>query len=710
MMQNNRAGIGLWERNLIDGTLVWSNSASNLVKLPNNKAFPAKHHAKWEDFLALIHPEDRQYLENISRAHIKSGSRFEAKCRVHVVDDTFRLMRVAAQLERDGNGAPVYIRGIIENVAESGHDQREPQLVNSVFAHIKEGILVTDGKGIILDASPAFTRLTGYSREEVLGKTPRLLQSGRYNDEFYEHLWKTLLEQGAWSGEIVDCKKDGSIFQAWLSISAVDHKAGKTTRYVAIFSDVSPLKQQTDKLEQLAYYDPLTQIPNRLLLADRMHQAVAQTRRQNCLLAVGYLDLDAFKPINDQYGHEMGDRLLIEVSQRISKAIREVDTVARLGGDEFAFLLLGLENIDQCASTLQRMLDCIARPFSLNENTVEVSASIGATLFPEDDADADTLLRHADQAMYQAKQSGKNRFQIYDSELELNRRTHGEVLNRIQYALENGELVLYYQPIISLQTSEFASVEALLRWQHPDCGLVLPSDFLPLLQNQTLAQTVDRWVMEKAMQQLIDWAGQGLNIAVSVNLSVHTLQSEDFIGFFSSLLQRYPTVKPERYQLEILGTTALPLEDIDFISRTMRECVKLGVSFALDDFGTGYSSLTYLKHLPAQIIKIDRSFVCDMLKEEESLAIVKSVIGLAHAFRRQTVAEGVETLALGAQLLQLGCDQAQGNGISEALPAAKLPDWIKNWKAPNEWVGPVEAGHNAPLNVRRSNVNRSRQK
>ena len=689
MMQRNSAGIGLWERNLTDDTLVWSNSASSLVQLPNNKAFPGRHHAKWDDFLARIHPEDRRYLENISRAHIKSGSKFEAKCRVHVVDDTFRLMRVAAQLERDGNGAPVYIRGIIENVAESGQVQREPQLVNSVFAHIKEGILVTDGKGKILDASPAFTRLTGFSREEILGKTPRLLQSGRYNEEFYEHLWKTLLEQGAWSGEIVDCKKDGSVFQAWLSISAVGRKAGKTTRYVAIFSDVSPLKQQTDKLEQLAYYDPLTQIPNRLLLADRMHQAVAQTRRQNCLLAVGYLDLDAFKPINDQYGHEMGDRLLIEVSQRISKAIREVDTVARLGGDEFAFLLLGLENIDQCASTLQRMLDCIARPFTLNKNTVEVSASVGATLFPEDDADADTLLRHADQAMYQAKQSGKNRFQIYDSELELNRRTHGEVLNRIQYALENGELVLYYQPIINLQTSEFTSVEALLRWQHPDCGLVLPSDFLPLLQNQTLAQTVDRWVMEKAMQQLLDWARQGLDIAVSVNLSVHTLQSEDFIDFFSSLLQRYPNIKPERYQLEILGTTALPLEDIDFISRTMRECAKLGVSFALDDFGTGYSSLTYLKHLPAQIIKIDRSFVFDMHKEEESLAIVKSVIGLAHAFRRQTVAEGVETLALGAQLLQLGCDLAQGNGISEALPAANLPDWIKSWKKPNEWIEPV---------------------
>jgi diguanylate cyclase (GGDEF)-like protein/PAS domain S-box-containing protein len=685
MMHRNSMGIGLWERNLIDGTLIWSNSASHLVRLSGCKTFPTNHQATWEDFLDRIHPDDRQYLENISQAHIKSGSKFEAKFRVHAIGDTLQWMRLAGQLERDGDGAPARIRGIIENIAEPELIEHEPQLVNSVFAHIREGILVTDGDGKILDASPAFTRLTGYSRTEVLGKNPRLLQSGRHNEEFYEHLWKKLLEEGSWSGEILDCKKDGSVFQAWLSISAVRHKAGRITRYVGIFSDVSPLKQQTDKLEQLAYYDPLTQIPNRLLLADRMHQAVAQTRRQNCLLAVGYLDLDSFKPINDQFGHEMGDRLLIEVAHRISKAIREVDTVARIGGDEFAFLLLGLETTEQCAATLQRMLDCIARPFMLEEKTVEVSASVGVTLFPVDDADADTLLRHADQAMYQAKQSGKNRFQIYDSALELNRRTHGEVLNRIQHALENGELVLYYQPKIDLHNGEFAGVEALLRWHHPDCGVVLPTDFLPLLQNHTLAQTVDRWVMEQAMQQTLIWTKLGLDMAISVNLSVHTLQAEDFISFFSSLLQRYPAVKPERYQLEILETTALALEDIEFISRTMRECMKLGISFALDDFGTGYSSLTYLKHLPAHIVKIDHSFVRGMLEDDEDLAIVQSVIELARAFRRQTVAEGVETLALGTHLLHLGCDQVQGFGISEPLPAAKLFDWIKNWRAPDEW-------------------------
>jgi diguanylate cyclase (GGDEF)-like protein/PAS domain S-box-containing protein len=685
MIRRNSTGIGLWERNLVDGTLVWSHSASSLLELPTDKTSPTEHQEKWEDFLAQVHPDDRRYLEDISQAHILSGAKFDAEFRVRATDDMPQWVRLAGHLERDSDGTPTRIRGIIENIKERKPAELEQLLAACVFSNTREGILVTDSHGVILDANPAFTRLTGYSRADVLGKNPNLLQSGRQPTAFYTQLWKELLEQGSWSGEIWNRRKDGSVFQEWLGISAVNNIEDQTTHYIGIFSDISSVKQQTHKLEQLAYYDALTGIPNRLLLADRIHQAVAQTRRQNCLLAVGYLDLDSFKPINDQFGHEMGDRLLIEVAQRISKAIREVDTVARLGGDEFAFLLLGLENIEQCTVTLQRMLDCIARPFTLEEKTVEVSASIGVTLFPLDDADADTLLRHADQAMYQAKQTGKHRFQIYDSALELNRRTHGEVLKRIQYALENDELVLYYQPKISLHTGEFTGVEALLRWRHPDCGVVSPMDFLPILHNHTLAQTVDKWVMEQAMQQILNWNQQALDLSISVNLGIQTLQSEDFVSFLGCLLQRYPAVKPERFQLEILGTTALPLEDIDFISRTMQECIKLGISFALDDFGTGYSSLTYLKHLPAQIIKIDRSFVRDMLEEDESLAIVQSVIGLAHAFRRLTVAEGVETLALGAHLLQMDCDQAQGFGIAEPLPADMLPDWIKQWQAPDEW-------------------------
>lgn len=684
-MSRNNPGIGLWERNLNDDTFLCSETAAKVVE-STGRVFPASEpQLTWRDFLALIYPEDRQRVIDISSEHIATGANFATEFRIAATDNTLHWMRLAGQLEHDRNGAPVRIRGLIENISERKLAEQALRLTACVFTHIQEGALITDRNGAILDINPAFTRLTGYTHDEVLGKNSSLLRSEIQATGFYKKLWETLLDQGKWSGEIQGCKKDGSGFLEWLSISAVRNAADRITHFVGIFSDISPLKQHTSKLEQLAYYDPLTSIPNRLLLADRMHQAVAQTRRQNCLLAVGYLDLDSFKPVNDKFGHEMGDRLLIEISHRIGKTIREIDTVARLGGDEFAFLLLGLENMEQCSVTLQRILDSIARPITLGENSVEVSASIGVSLFPLDDADPDTLLRHADQAMYQAKQLGKNRFQIYDSALELNIRTHGEVLNRVKYALENDELIIHYQPKISLRSGEIAGVEALIRWQHPDCGMVLPTDFLPLLHGNILAQTIDRWVMEQAMRQMLLWSQQGLELEVSINLGVHTLQCEDFINFLSSLLQRYPTVRPELYQLEILETTGLPLEDVDFISRTMRDCMKLGVHFALDDFGTGYSSLTFLKHLPAQSIKIDQSFIHDMLEDNENLAIVQSITELARAFRKQTVAEGVETEAQGRQLLRMGCDQVQGFGISEPIAPEKLPDWIKNWRAPDEW-------------------------
>ncbi|MDI1291136.1 MAG: EAL domain-containing protein [Methylobacter sp.] len=567
------------------------------------------------------------------------------------------------------------------------------RMAASVFSSIQEGIMITDARRTIIDLNPAFTRITGYSRDEVLGKTPSLLKSGLHDDRYYEAMWQAINRQGYWRGEVWNRKKGGEIFAEMLTISAVTDKQGKITHYIGTSSDISALKEQARKLELVAHYDPLTGVPNRILLADRMHLALAQTKRDNCLMAVGYLDLDGFKPVNDTLGHEAGDQLLIEVARRIKNALREGDTVARLGGDEFVFLLLGLEKVEDCEITLHRLLQVISEPVAIGSQTVSVSASIGISIFPgdctdavastEDNTDPDTLLRHADQAMYKAKLEGKNCFHIYNLELDRQLHAHREALNRIEQAFENEEFELFFQPKVDMQQGIVFGAEALIRWRHPERGLVMPGDFLPLLENHIIAIKLDAWVIDTALQHMEHWQRQGLQLQISINITAKSLQSEDFVMQLYYAFERYPTAKPAHFELEILETQALI--DLSLTSQVIKDCQALGVQFALDDFGTGYSSLSYLKHLPVETLKIDQSFVRDMLEDEDDLAIVQGVIGLAESFRRQVIAEGVESIEHGIALLQMGCYLAQGYGIAKPMPASELADWVKEWQAPVEW-------------------------
>ncbi len=571
------------------------------------------------------------------------------------------------------------------------------RMTASVFSSIQEGILITDAQRTIIDLNPAFTSMTGYSRDEVLGKTPSLLKSGRHDHHYYETMWQIVNQQGYWRGEVWNRKKDGKLCAVILTISAVTDKQGKITHYIGTSSDISHLKEQARKLEFIAHYDSLTGVPNRVLLADRMHLALAQTKRDNCLMAVGYLDLDGFKPVNDTLGHEAGDQLLIEIARRIKNALREGDTVARLGGDEFVFLLLGLEKVEDCEITLHRLLQVISEPVAIGSQTVSVSASIGIGIFPEDCADPaasaeedntdpDTLLRHADQAMYKAKLEGKNCFHIYNLELDRQLHAHREALNRIEQAFDNDEFELFFQPKVDMQQGFVFGAEALIRWWHPERGLVMPGDFLPLLENHLIAIKLDAWVIDSALQHMTHWQDQGLQLQISVNITAKSLQSEDFVMQLYYAFERYPTVKPAHFELEILETQALI--DLSLTSQVIKDCQALGVQFALDDFGTGYSSLSYLKHLPVETLKIDQSFVRDMLEDEDDLAIVQGVIGLAESFRRQVIAEGVESIEHGIALLQMGCYHAQGYGIAKPMPASELAAWVQEWHVPAEWKIP----------------------
>ncbi len=545
--------------------------------------------------------------------------------------------------------------------------------------------MITAADSKIIDVNDTFTNITGYSRDEVLGQTPNLLSSGIQGKEFYASLWGDLIKNGHWYGEVWNRRKDGEVYAEILTISAVRDAQGNTQHYVALFSDITMLKKHESELERIAHYDALTGLPNRVLLADRLHQGMMQAVRRKQRLAVVYLDLDGFKAINDNHGHEAGDQLLIAVASRMKQSLREGDTLARLGGDEFVAVMPYLADIETSIPMLSRLLAAASQPLRLNGLLLQVSASLGVTFYSlSEDIDADQLLRQADQAMYQAKLLGKNRYHVFDAEQDRSVRGHHESLERIRHALTEREFVLYYQPKVNMRTGKVIGAEALIRWQHPERGLLAPAVFLPVIEDHPLAVELGEGVIDNALTQIELWQTAGLDIPVSVNVGARQLQETNFVGRLRTLLAAHPNVNPEDLELEILETSAL--EDLAQVSMVINACREIGVTFALDDFGTGYSSLTYLKRLPVTLLKIDQSFVRGMLGDSDDLAILDGVLGLAVAFRRQVIAEGVETVEHGEMLLQLGCELGQGYGIARPMPASEMPAWAAAWRIDPSWA------------------------
>ncbi len=563
--------------------------------------------------------------------------------------------------------------GIIRDITERKRSEENLRITASVFDTSREAILIADADNRIVDVNPAFVRITGYSRDEVLGRNPRLLNSGRHDREFFAAMWRSLEQENAWRGEIWNRRKSGETYTELLSISVIRDREGRAQRYVAVFSDISHIKEHEKELSRIAHYDALTGIPNRVLLADRMKQAIAQTAREQDMAAVCYLDLDGFKQINDTLGHDAGDQVLIEIARRMVNTIRGGDTVARLGGDEFVVVLLGLEKGEECVATLERLLAAIAEPMRIKGKTLALSTSIGVSIYPLDDEDPDTLLRHADQAMYQAKQAGKNRFHIYDPALDMRSRNQQEVLGAIRSGLALGQFELHYQPKIDLRTRKLMGAEALIRWRHPERGLLLPAEFLHHIENTELDIEIGDWVIATALAQADSWRRDGLDIEVSANISAHHLESRSFAEKLERQLARHPELPPDRLQIEVLETVAL--KDVSAVREVIEACRKFGVRFALDDFGTGYSSLSYLSSLPVDVLKIDQSFVRDMMDDPGDRAIAQGIIALARAFGRRTVAEGIETDAHYRTLLDMGCEMGQGYVIARPMSADELARW-----------------------------------
>lgn len=674
-------GDGMWDWDITTGEALFSQRWKAMLGYSDSE-FPNLASA-WRDHL---HPEDKAYVFSVLNdylANVSTHYAVEFRMR-HKHGEWIWILARGLVVRRDDEGNPLRMIGSHSDITKRKQSEATCQLAASVFTSAREGILITDADGVIIEVNDAFSHITGYSREEVLGKNPRMFQSGRQSAEFYKVMWQALLENKHWTGEIWNRRKSGEVYAEILTISAVRDAAGKAQHYVALFTDITPMKEHEQQLEHIAHYDALTNLPNRVLLADRLQQAILQSERRKYSLAVIYLDLDGFKAINDTHGHETGDELLIIVSQRMKEALREGDTLARIGGDEFVAVLVDLEQITDCEPVLNRLLGAASVPSMVDNTELHVSTSIGVTFYPQDNVDADQLMRHADQAMYVAKQAGKNRYHLFDVQHDSSIQTQRQLLERIRCAHRQDEFVLYYQPKVNMRTGEVIGAEALIRWQHPEEGLLPPSTFLPIIENQEIGIQIGEWVIDAALTRMEKWHTVGLNIAVSVNISAHQLQQHDFVTKLLALLSKHPEVNPGNLELEILETSAL--ENLGEISNVIRTCRELGVQFALDDFGTGYSSLTYLRHLPVNILKIDQTFVRDMLEDPDDLTIVKSVIGLATAFQRQVIAEGVETIAHGAMLLSIGCELAQGYGIARPMPAADLPDWVANWKInAGEW-------------------------
>ena len=553
----------------------------------------------------------------------------------------------------------------------------------TIFTHSHESIMITDADATIIEVNCSFNQMTGYCSKDVIGENSIMLQSGDEPQEFFTEMWDSLLSKGCWNGEVWYRRKSGDVYPAKTTITAMKNAHGVIDHYVSLSTDTSSMKALQGQLKRLIHFDALTNLPNRILLADRLSQSMEQCEPHNQSLAVAFMDLDGFKEVNDKHGHNVGDELLIAVAKRMKAALCELDTLARIGGDEFIAIMVNLENPEDSAPILERLLEATADPFILGDAVTEVSVSIGVTLYPQDGSGVDQLIRHADQAMHMAKQAGKNRYRLFDTAKNNEIKIQLASIENIITGLSNRECVLYYQPKVNMRSKEVIGAEALIRWQHPIRGLVPPLEFLPIIEGQAVSIEIGEWVILSALTQISQWQSEGINLPISVNISAYQLQQDNFTARLTSLLSFHPEVNPYCLELEILETSAL--NDIDKVFATMSACNKLGVRFALDDFGTGYSSLTYLRRLPANLIKIDQSFVRDMLEDTEDCAIVEGIIGLAKSFRRDVIAEGVETMDHGRALMQMGCELAQGYGIARPMPAGEVNKWLSSWKADDYW-------------------------
>jgi diguanylate cyclase (GGDEF)-like protein/PAS domain S-box-containing protein len=564
--------------------------------------------------------------------------------------------------------------GIGAKLRERIEDRERLRQAAAVFDCTREGVLVTDSKGLIVHVNRAFMEITGYQSEEVLGQQPSLFKSGHHPPAFYQAMFAALGSIGEWSGEIWNRRKSGEIYPQWQTIRVVRDDFGFVSHYVAVFSDISAIKNSEHELTHLAHHDPLTDLPNRLLFTDRVEQALtsAQLHKRGCALLM--IDLDHFKMINDSLGHNIGDQLLKAVAARFKGLFVPGITLARLGGDEFAVLAENCPQLVQAAALAQRIIDGLKEPFEIDGHQLFINASIGISLFPSDALSAEQLLRNADSALFKAKSAGRDGYALYTEELTAHAQQRVEIAFELRRALELQELRVYYQPVHDLKTSRLIGVEALVRWEHPQRGLISPAEFIPVAERTGLISEIDAWVMRQACQQMCQWQQAGVVLSfVAVNVSSRLFARRELYQQVAQVL--HETGLDPAY-LEIEVTESAVMDDPEVALEQMHRLRELGVRLAIDDFGTGYSSLLRLKRLPVQKLKIDQGFVAGLPWDEDDGAIVRVIIALANSMGMQVHAEGIEQMEQAAFLLEHQCDLGQGYWFGRPVPAEQL-DWAR---------------------------------
>ena len=573
------------------------------------------------------------------------------------------------------NGDAWAVVGISTDITERKRSESEGKLAATVFRHTADGIIITDGAANIVSVNQAYTNITGYTAEDTIGRKPNMLQSGRQDKMFYEDMWRQIIDNGVWHGEIWNRRKDGEVFPVWQTITSVKNDVGETTNYVSVFSDITEAKQSQERLERLAHFDALTELPNRVLFKDRVNQALVHARRGSKKLAIILFDLDGFKTVNDSLGHPIGDRLLQLVAQRMRHCMRAEDTVARLGGDEFAVLITDLSTSDDAIQVAQKILQASQEAYLVDDHTVMVTSSVGISIFPDDNEDGNDLIRNADAAMYAAKAKGRNTYCFYQAAMTERAQQRLNAERDLRRAIEQNEFEVWYQPQIDLATQHLLGAEALIRWRDPQRGLISPCDFIPLAEQNGMILPIGELVLHQVCKDFCEWQAAKLNAKrLSINVAGPQFYRSDIVATIKHCMTKYQIPQDV---LEIEITETFMMENPQEIKDILLAIQALGVTIAIDDFGTGYSSLAYLRELPIDTLKIDRAFIRDVPSNTKELAIIRAILALGASMGFNVVAEGIETQEQCEFLQTEGCSEGQGYYFAKPMPRAEFMQWLQ---------------------------------
>lgn len=661
---------GSWSLDLNNKTVEWSDELYCIFELE-----PKSIQLSSEYLLTFIHPDDRDIADPNLQLTYKNGM-FDGIYRLCFDSGKIKYVHEHRELLRDYKGVPIAVQGVIQDVTAQKKAEEELHLYANVFHNSGDSIIITDKENKIIAVNNAFNETTGYTLDELKGKNPKVLSDGSTPSHVYKNMWLGLNSKGFWQGEMNDRKKNGETYPKWMSISVSYSNTGEVLHYIASFADISERKADQERIHYLAHHDALTGLINRFSLEERLLQAISVAHRNQDKLALMFIDMDRFKNVNDTMGHPAGDALLVEVAQRLKRCVRESDIVARIGGDEFIIVLTDIEDSLSAAPIARLIVELLGEPYIINNQKVFSSPSIGVSIFPSDGTSVDSLMKNADSAMYHAKELGRNNYQFFTESLNADADERLKLENDLRYAINNKQFELFYQPQVCTSTNKFCGVEALIQWHHSERGIVAPDKFIAIAEETKLIVPLGLWVLEEACRQQSQWQKKyHKRIKMAVNISAQQLQTSELLEKIEYFMEKF-NINAGDLALEITESTAM--QDPDNAIKQLRKIRDLGVELAIDDFGTGYSSLAYLKLLPINTLKLDRTFVSDIEFDNNDAEICTAALALAHNLGLNVIAEGVETEAQKDFLISHQCDILQGYYFSKPLAKNEAEDVIFN--------------------------------